>query len=237
MTVRSLARSVATLGLVVVSCAKSVSNGDLDPRDLVPSEVPFEADVIVDTGSFTDATGVVDAAGIQAFFEHTPYGHPSFLASYVSGGLRASQAISAAAERYGLSPLVFLVRAEMDAGLVSATGYPAAPARVEYVFGCGCAGGGAICDPTAGGFDKQVDCLGSALRANMQAVCGASGRTAGGWAIGQPAITLDGVRVAPATEAAAALYQYTPVVAVGAAGGNWLFFNVWQLYAAQPNYF
>ena len=35
---------------------------------------------------------------------------------------------------------------------------------------------------------------------------------------------------------AAALYQYTPVVAVGQAGGNWLFWNLWRKYAAFLGY-
>ncbi len=219
------------------SCAKSSSIGDLDPLDLAPSEVPFDKNLIVDTASFTDSEGVASVADIQGFLEKTPYGHPSFLASYVSGGLRASQSIALAARRYGLNPLVFLVRAEMDAGLVSAAGYPASPAKVEYVFGCGCPGGGAACEPAQGGFGKQVDCLGSALRASLQLVCGTSAQTAGGWAVGQDALSLDGVHVSPASEATAALYQYAPVVAQGAPGGNWLFFNVWQLYGAQLSYF
>jgi hypothetical protein len=44
------------------------------------------------------------------------------------------------------------------------------------------------------------------------------------------------VSVTPADASTAALYEYTPVVAVGQAGGNWLFWNLWQAYAAAINY-
>jgi hypothetical protein len=60
--------------------------------------------------------------------------------------------------------------------------------------------------------------------------------TASGWAVGKPSSTLDGVLVTPSSEATAVLYQYSPLVAKGRAGGNWMFFNVWNLYAIQVGY-
>ena len=205
--------------------------------DLTPSLLPFDRNLIVDTASFTDSQTIGAAKDIQSFLEQTPYGHTSFLATYVSNGLRASEAILLASQRYQLNPIVFLVRAEMDGGLVAATSYPSSPGRVEYVFGCGCPGGGVACDPALGGFDRQVDCLGRELRASLSQICGTAGATAGGWSVGAPNVTLDGVGVTPSSEATAVLYQYTPLVKQGAAGGNWFFFNVWQLYSLQLDYF
>jgi hypothetical protein len=221
---------------VVLACAKAPPDSGIDALDLAPADVPFDPGSIVDTASFTDAQNFSTANEIQQFLQKTPYNHASFLTTYVSGGIRASEAIALASERYQINPLVFLVRAEVDGGLIAASTYPLPPAKVEYVFGCGCPGGGAPCDPALGGFDKQVDCLGRALRASLSLACGPSGATPGGWAVGKTSTTIDGVNVTPSSEATAALYQYTPVVAQGAAGGSWMFFNVWQLYSIQVGY-
>ena len=48
--------------------------------------------------------------------------------------------------------------------------------------------------------------------------------------------TLDGVRVTPADDSTAAIYQYLPTVAEGAPGGTWLFWNLWKKYATALNY-
>ena len=125
-----------------------------------------------------DATAL-DANGIQNFLQQTPYGSASFLSEYASNGVPAAQAIASAAQRYTIDPIVLLVHAEMEQGLIASTTYPSPPSRVEYAFDCGCEGSGS-CDPTYAGFDVQVACLASALRDNLDAVA-ASGTTAGGW--------------------------------------------------------
>jgi len=228
-------RRVALLA-VLACCAKATTDTGVEPLDLAPADLPFDANLIVDTASFTDSENFSTSIAIQQFLEKTPYGHPSFLSTYVSGGIRASEAIALASERYQLNPLVFLARAEVDQGLIGLAAYPLPPSKVEYAFGCGCPGGGAQCDPKLGGFDKQVDCLGLAIRTSLSQTCGPSGVTAGGWSVGKPSTTLDGVVVTPASEATAVLYQYAPLVANGRAGGNWMFFNVWNLYAIQVGY-
>jgi hypothetical protein len=48
--------------------------------------------------------------------------------------------------------------------------------------------------------------------------------------------TLGGKRVTPADASTAAIYQYVPSVAVGASGGTWLFWNLWNKYAAALKY-
>ncbi len=194
---------------------------------------PFDPNEIVDTASFTDGLGL-DPATVQSFLEHTPYGtRPSFLSTYQSNGVLASDAIVRVAQAFHLNPLVFLVRAEMAEGLLGDQTYPLPPSQVEYVFGCGCAAAGQ-CDPMLAGFDRQVDCLARALRASLDEIA-KSGATAGGWAPGQPGTTFDGQTVTPKDAATAALYQYLPVVGTGS-GGNWLFWNIWQNYALATNY-
>ncbi len=112
--------------------------------------------------------------------------------------------------------------------------YPLPGSRVEFAFGCGCSAPGS-CDTAYAGFDVQVDCLGAALRDSLDQVAN-NGATAGGWAPGATGVTRDAVRVTPHDDSTAALYQYTPVVAVGMPGGNWLFWNLWQKFAATIGY-
>jgi hypothetical protein len=229
-------RLVAVAGGLALAAACHKSPGEasvLQPDDLKSNGASFDAGEIVDPGSMQDS-GALDAAAIQQFLQQTPYGSASFLATYAANGLGAAAAVALAARRYALNPLVFLVRAQMDQGLIGASEYPSSAPRVEYAFGCGCTAPDA-CDPGYAGFDVQVDCLGAALRDDLDAIA-ATGRTVGGWGPGLTGATSDGVQVTPSDDSTAALYQYTPVVAAGKAGGNWLFWNLWQKYAAAIGY-
>jgi hypothetical protein len=170
---------------------------------------------------------------VQSFLHQNPYGTTSFLSTYQSSGIFASDAIAAAAERYRINPIVFLVQAEASGGLIGAQTYPLPSQDVEYVFGCGCTSP-TTCDPTFAGFDKQVDCLGSQLRLSLDEIA-STGATAGGWAPGRPGVTIDGVSVTPFDASTAALYQYDPVVGQGQTG-NWLVWNLWQLYTTFLTY-
>jgi hypothetical protein len=233
------ARPVVAVVLVAlvplaVACAKKGGEGwSLAAQDLQSNGAQFDPGEILDPASMQD-DGALDAGGVEQFLQQTPYGGSSFLATYTSNGVPASDAIAAAAQRYTIDPIVFLVRAEMDQGLVASTTYPSPASRVEYAFGCGCTAPGS-CDPTYAGFDVQVDCLGAALRDDLDAVA-ATGQTAGGWGPNLASTTLDGVEVTPHDDSTAALYQYTPVVAVGQAGGNWIFWNLWQDFAGALGY-
>lgn len=219
---------------LLAACSKSPGETSvLQASDLQANGASFDPDEIVDSASFQDQ-GALDEAAVLAFLQKTPYGSSSFLATYMSNGVSAAQAIALASERYVLNPLVFLVRAQMDDGLVGSQTYPSPSTRVEYAFGCGCIGPGQ-CDAAYAGFDVQVDCVGAALRESLDAVA-ATGRTDGGWGPGVNGTTLDGVAVTPKDDSTAALYQYTPVVAVGQAGGNWLFWNLWRKYASFAGY-
>jgi hypothetical protein len=233
-----LARLVVAVVLVApaplaAACAKKGDASVLAAQDLQANGAAFDPDEILDPASMQDVTAL-DGGGIEQFLEQTPYGGTSFLATYTSNGVPASEAIAAAAERYTLDPIVLLVRAEMDQGLVAASTYPSPASRVEFAFGCGCTAPGS-CDPTYAGFDVQVDCLGAALRDDLDAVA-ATGQTPGGWGPNLPSTTLDGVAVTPQDDSTAALYQYTPLVALGQPGGNWLFWNLWQQFAGALGY-
>jgi hypothetical protein len=237
LAVRALVALSCVAALAVPACAKQGAERTvLQADDLDSAKDGFDPSAIVADGAFTDGQSI-DVSQVQQFLERTPYNRGSFLATYQSNGVRAADAILRAAARYSLNPLVFLVRAQMAQGLVGEEFYPAPPSRVEYVFGCGCAGSsGEACDPSLAGFDSQVSCLGRTLRASLDEIT-ATGATAGQWAPGQPRLTLDGVTVTPADAATAALYEYTPIVAVKKAGGNWLFWNLWQKYALAIGYF
>lgn len=195
----------------------------------------FDPNDLVSTQALTDSEGLLRDDVDRLFRGHPSlYGHASFLASYRSGGLPATDAVVAAAKRYRLHPLVFAVFAQASQGLLSAETYPFPPARVEFVFGCGCYREG-DCEPAFGGFDKQVDCLGLALRTALDAIH-ERGRTPSDWAPDLPGTTLDGVVVTPQNEATAAIYDRLPVVAEGKAGGSWLFWNLWNRYASAVGY-
>ncbi len=227
--------AVVVLGVVGTGCAKaSPEQTVLQSQDLttVPDGPKFDPNEIVDLASFTD-TFALDATQVQNFLRHTPYKRPSFLETYQSNGIRAVDAIIKAANKYRINPLVFLVRMEMAEGLLGEQFYPFPPARVEYVFGCGCSGP-TTCASGLAGLDKQLDCLGRSLRTSLDEIT-ANGQTSGGWGAGKIQVSVDGKKVTPADASTAALYQYTPIVGTGKTG-NWLFWNIWQIYATALDY-
>src|SRR5258706_4958709 len=148
MRLRARAAALFFVGTVAfAACAKpSTERTVLQTDDLQATEgADFDPNEIVDFGSFTDSL-TIDVTQVQAFLSRTPYNRESFLATYQSNGVRAADAIARTANRYGINPLVLLVRAEMAQGLLGEEFYPSPPARVEYVFNCGCRGDG-TCDP------------------------------------------------------------------------------------------
>lgn len=223
--------------LAVAACARQAGDQTvLHPDDLKPNEdLPFDEGNILDVGSLTDSLALPTAKEVQFFLDKTPYSRPSFLATYSSNGVRAADAIARAADKYQINPIVFLVRAEVDQGLVGNQYYPAPPQRVEYVFGCGCGGGISKCDPAFAGFDKQVDCLGASLRLLLDEVV-SRGATASGWGPNRAQRTSDGKDVTPTDEGTATVYAYTPYIGLNKPGGTWVFWNIWQNYAAFAGY-
>ena len=224
---------LAAAGAVASACAQQTPESTfLHADDLAKGTVPFDKNQIVEPGAFQD-TITIDAAAIQSFLARGPYKRASFLETYQSNGIRAADAISNAAITYKINPLVILVEAEVAQGLVGSQFYPFPPQRVEYVFNCGCPSAGR-CDPALAGFERQVACLAGQLRTSLDEIA-ANGTTAGNWGPGTTSLTLDNVKVTPADPSTAALYQYSPLVGNGSRG-NWLFWNIWQNYAAFLEY-
>jgi hypothetical protein len=226
---------VLVASLVVSACGSSNDNGFLQAEDVkLPDGTEFDRNNLVSDAAFVD-TSLAELDKIQGFFQKTAYDQPSFLATYDSNGVSAALAIVRASQTYRINPLVFLAHAERAQGLVGARTYPLPATRVEFVFGCGCTAPG-MCDAALGGFDKQVDCLGRALRASFDQAAGANAMTDGGWAVGNTTKTIDGKAVTPGSNATCALYQYLPLVG-DSKSGNTVFFAIYQLYAAALDYF
>lgn len=221
---------------LAVACSKTEDRGVLQEADLKTPEgleVGFDRNTIVDTQSFSDVDGI-DAVVVQKFLHKTPYDRPSFLETYQSNGVRASDAIARAARTYRINPLVFLVEAQATEGLLGEPDYPFPPERVEYVFRCGCLQDD-DCLPALAGFDRQVDCLGRKLRVALDQIA-TSEVTPAGWGLDKTSATLDNLKVTPTSEATAAIYDHRPRVAEGSGGGTWLFWNLWNLYSQNIDY-
>jgi len=215
------------------ACAKSSEDSPLQASDLVVStSAKFDPNDILDLASLEDAAAF-DAAAIQAFLEKTSYRRASFLATYQSNGVRASDALARAATANRINPLVMLVRAQALQGLVGSEFYPFPSARVEYVFRCGCSSAD-MCDPSSAGFDRQATCLAQQLRKSLDQIA-ATGATTGSWGPGKVSVSLDNQKITPKDAATAALYQANPSVGTGQSD-EWLFWNIWQNYADFLSY-
>jgi hypothetical protein len=234
-------RAFLTL-LFVAACLVATSCGDFPPPtvlaslDLKPLDgetAPFDRNKVIESGSITDSDAF-DANAIQAFLAKPPYGRSSFLETYQSNGLRAADAIVSAANQYRINPLVFLVYAEVLQGLIAAHTYRFPPERTEYLFRCGCTET-KTCLPELAGLDRQVACFGQALRKALDEIK-VGGRTAGGWGPDVASTTIDNMKVTPANDATAAIYDRTPRVNTNGDSGTWAFWKIWQIYAEALNY-
>jgi hypothetical protein len=224
----------------IASCKDVPPPTVLQPQDVAPPSEgetanPFDPNTILDDGSFVDTDSPeVQPDKIQGFLAKTPYSHSSFLETYQSNGVRASDAIIAAARQYRINPLVFLVFTEITEGLIGARTYRFPPERVEYIFRCGCYGPDQ-CLPELAGYDRQVACLGQALRGALDDIT-VNNQTASGWGPQKPSTTLDHKAITPATNATAAIYDRIPRVNQGHDSGTWSFWMVWQLYSTTLGY-
>lgn len=230
-----LAVTLGTLALAP-ACSSTEERGIFQEIDFQKPEgldATFDRNTILDTASLTDVDAI-DVPILQKFLHRTPYARASFLETYQSNGVRASDAIAKAARTYRINPLVFLVFAQVTQGLLGEPNYPFPPERVEYVFRCGCLQGN-NCLPELAGFDRQVDCLGRSLRVALDQIA-AGGATTAGWGVDTTSLTLDGLKVTPTTEATAVIYDRIPRVAEGEAGGSWFFWNVFNVYAGGIDY-
>ena len=236
--------ALAVFPMLVVACAKAEPQSHLAAQDLEqPEDAEFDSGKIISIDELTDSTvtgellrALITYRATEKTNRKNPYGRDSFLATYFSNGLSAIDALLNASEQYRVNPLVLLVRAEMEQGLVGLDFYPIdSPQRVEYVFRCGCSGPD-TCDPAFAGFDRQVECLARQYRIILTDMETNGGVTAGGWSKGREGRTGDGQNVTPLDEGTAAAYQFDPRVGTLKEGGNRLFWNIWKLYARSSAY-
>ncbi len=250
---RSVVVRVIPILLLAAGCAVSAATGDsgdaqppvvdAEPEDLAPEESgkadgwAFAANDIIDDYLFEDA-GYMTVDEIQAFLEATPYGgRPSFLATHVVGQRTVAEAVSDAAWRYDISPLVLLVKLQVEMALVGKQEAPSTR-RVDFAMGCGCPDN-RDCSEQWRGLDKQIDCAAERFRSYLTGL-DERGETIAEWKVGRAKRTLDPIRVTPRNRATAALYTYTPWVLQGR-GGNWLFWNIYNKYSrhfltSRPNH-
>ncbi len=185
----------------------------------------FDRHLIMDDDQFTN-TAAIDAAGLQQFFEDSPYGNRSWLASHTVSGMSAAEAIVGAAQEAGLNPLMMVARMQVEKSLVSKSTRPS-QRSIDYAFGCGCPDN-RPCNTAFKGLDKQVKCAADTLKKWYERSIAGDGL----WVLGRAKRTLDPLSVTPRSHATASLYAYTPWVLVGR-GGNWLTWNVLRRYAVS----
>lgn len=225
-------RFIPLLALALTACAVEVdSDIDHEPEDFIvdPADgkadgVPatFDQNNIVSDAMLTTATAM-SAADVQAFFDDTPYGTRSWLASYAENGETAAELIVRTAVTHEVNPLILIARMQVETSLVSKTTRPT-QRMINRALGCGCPDGG-TCNTAYSGLQKQLDCGARILRKWYDASIDGSGQ----WRKDVPRSTLDPRRVTPANHATASFYAYTPWVLVGR-GGNWLAWNVTRKY-------
>jgi hypothetical protein len=227
-------RSIAMLLAVsLCACAAEVPEGDhdepadfeVDPEDGKADGVPatFNQNNVIDDATLT-AAGSMTVADVQEFFEDSPYGTRSWLASYEVAGTTAAEMVIEAAQTHDVNPIVLLARMQVETSLVSKTAKPT-QRLIDRALGCGCPDGGS-CNTAYSGLQKQLDCGARTLRRWYDASIDGTGQ----WRKGVARNTLDPKRVTPANHATATLYAYTPWVLVGR-GGTWLAWNVTRKYA------
>src|SRR5262245_47457705 len=107
---RLLLASIVTLGVIGVTACGSdpPSIAPLQEKDLAAPEgagekQKFDRNAVVDPAAFTDIE-TLDVAAVQKFLAKSPYDRPSFLETYQSNGVRASDAIVRAARQYRINP-------------------------------------------------------------------------------------------------------------------------------------
>ena len=204
------------------------------PQDLVlydtgkDDSATFNPNRLIDQELFEDAQ-FMSVEDIQDFLDHSPYGHTSFLATYLWNGESVAQVIGRYAQEYQINPMVLLAKIQVESSLVFRSS--PSPYHLEVALGCGCPDTGPACAYAPAGFGRQVECAAELFRSYLESI-DSTGSTISGWSPGRTKLTSDGFSVTPSNSATAALYTYTPWVLTNT-GGNWLFWNVFRKFMAH----
>ena len=222
-------------------CALACSDPPADieshpvPQDLTHTEAgkadstSFNANKLMTDEVFEDAD-FITANDIQRFLEETPYGHPSFMATYAENGMSVAEKIVEAAQMYRINPLVILIKLQVESSLIFKAERPN-QFLLDRAMGCGCHDGDPSCHRGELGLFPQIDCGARLLRSYISEL-DTQGQTISGWKVGDSKLTSDETAIVPRNRATAALYTYTPWVLMGS-GGNWLFWNVMRRFSRQ----
>lgn len=219
-------------GRALLTIALVTALGACGPEDPVLMSTEDEArehfnrHLVMLDGALTDAEAL-DREAIQALLDQTPWGTRSALATHVSHGRTAAEAIRDAAIAHGINPLAILARAQLEQSLLGKS--TASRAKLDWAMGCGCPDGGE-CISSFRGFDVQVECMAGKLREYLDGL-DVKGETMSGWRVGKPKHTLDGYSVTPRNAATAAMYTYTPWVAA-----NQSHLTIWRMLAEHIGY-
>jgi hypothetical protein len=227
-------RSLALLAMLA-ACAgeapefehEEPADFEVDPADAKADGLPaaFDRNFVVSDALLVDSLAMT-VEDVQAFFEATPYGTRSWLATYRADGMTAAEMVVEAAVAHDINPIVLIARMQVETSLVSRTSAPSA-SLLGRALGCGCPDGG-TCNPIYGGLHRQLECAAATLRRWYDASIDGTGE----WVRGRTKSTLDGKRVTPLNHATATFYAYTPWVLVGR-GGTWLAWNVTRKYVSH----
>ncbi len=220
---------VLLCSLLVMACSSTTA---LPDEDKTVSAAEFDPGALMENTSFLSAPAPLKR--IDNFLSHTPYkrARRSFLSSYYSNGYSAAFGLLTAASKHRVTPRLLLAILQARRGLVGMDRYPVgSPASVEYAFDCGCSSA-KTCDVAQGGLDRQFDCLGSQLRAAYDDAR-LLGKTSRGYGKGIEFVSADGIKVTPASDATAAIYEISPRVGVSDLTGAWLIWNIYNLYGGS----
>jgi hypothetical protein len=100
-------------------------SSDFEPVDDKADGVSatFNRHEIVSQALF-DNVAAMDAATVQTFLEHTPYGRSSFLANEQAGGRPFSEAVIDVAIEFEVNPVLLLAHVQVERSLISRSTRP-----------------------------------------------------------------------------------------------------------------
>ena len=221
--------------LLMGGCAEEAEGlppNSIDPDDLVvfsdgkADGSTFDPNRIIDDFAFEDGAFLTKAE-VQSFLESSPYGRRSRLADLsLPDGRKLSSHLVDTAIEYSISPLVLLVRMQVEQSLVSYEG-ALSQDRLDKATGCGCADY-TSCSSAYAGIASQLICAAQLQRQYLDDM-DAGDSTVTGWSVGVSKHSEDDVEITPSNRATAALYTYTPWT-LQYEGGNWLHWNVYRKF-------